>query len=71
MTAKKKMGRPVVMPDGDNDLARLRRERNWSQAQAAEALGITKMQVSRLERGVQPFTGSVKKLIEVLLAQGE
>lgn len=63
----KKMGRPVVMPDGENDIARLRRERGWSQKQAAEALGITPAQVSKIERGIHPIVGAVKKMVDILM----
>lgn len=65
----KKMGRPVVTPDGDNDLARLRRERGWSQLQAAEELGKSREQISKIERGIHPLDGTLKKLVTRLLQE--
>lgn len=65
----KRTGRPVTTPDGDNQVARLRRERGWSQAEAAEALGISREQVSRLERGMCPIGGAVLKMVEALLGE--
>lgn len=69
MVSAKKMGRPVEVPGGDNDLARLRRERGWSQTQAAEAIGLTRPQVSKIERGIHPLTGAAKKMVKTLLQE--
>lgn len=40
----------------DNILARLRHERNLTQAQLAEKSGVHKMAISRLERGGRPLS---------------
>lgn len=67
----KKMGRPVVMPDGENIIARLRRARGWSQAETATALGIrSREHVSMMERGVRAIPGPVQKLVDMLLREG-
>lgn len=68
---EKRMGRPVTTPDGNNLIARLRRKRDWNQEQTADALGISRQQVSKLERGVHPLEGAVKKLAENLLANAD
>ncbi|MDL2315489.1 helix-turn-helix transcriptional regulator [Desulfovibrio sp. OttesenSCG-928-A18] len=65
------MGRPLQAPASDNILARLRRERGWSQEQAAAALGLSRQQISKLERGIHPIQGAVLILAKSLLTGQE
>ena len=66
---KVKMGAPVRLPEGDNPLARLRRERDWSQQEAADALGVSRSMLSRYERGVLDIPKPVRLLIDILAKQ--
>lgn len=70
MSDEKKMGAPVRPPDGDNVVAKFRREWNLSQQQAAEELGITRTAVSMYERGERTPTKTITILIELLLKTG-
>jgi|GEM_PF-5538719 len=61
-------GRPIAQPDADNVVATLRRVRGWSQAQTAEALGVSRSTVSELERGIYAPKGPVLRLCQLLMA---
>lgn len=56
----------AFMAEPPNRLLELRRARDWSQQELADRVGISKMQVSRLERGVGELSLTMmRRLAEV------
>lgn len=49
------------MADPPNRILELRRSKDWSQQELADRVGVSKMQVSRLERGVGEFSLSMMR----------
>lgn len=52
------------------DLKALRVRLGWSQAKMAEALGLDRSGVSRMETGASGIKGPTRKLLEQLAAEG-
>ena len=63
----KPIGRPVKTPGGGNLLARIRRDHELSQLEAAALLGISRSRLSQLERA-EKLPGAVAMLASLYLA---
>ena len=55
----------------NNAIYELRRRLDWTQAQVADYLGITKQRVSQLEHGQGTPSGPLKKMLENLQQHSE
>ena len=66
---KSKMGSPVSAPSGDNLAARLRAAKGWSQEEMARELEVSRVAVSKWERGLVEPSGPVKKLMLLCLSE--
>jgi transcriptional regulator with XRE-family HTH domain len=53
------------------EIRKLREARGWSQRELGEYLGIEQATVSRLEAGLWPASGPVKRLLDSLKKQRE
>jgi len=56
----------LPMTDTDSEILRIRNRLGWSQAEMAEALGLSQATVSRMERGVLPERKAVLHLARSL-----